>query len=183
MLFGANVVNSGVSDLFVPSASSMLRLFRNPLPLVLCVVCLCWTMLIHGPSAAASCGHYLHTRQGPPVLHPGADPRGLSGQTLQFGTQHLTTLLPPRSDRPCTGPNCGRSKTPLRTSPAAVPSGTVERDDQCCLLRTPPEPDSPSLFADPDRFSGWLSTDPQPLEMPPDCSLACSVLHVFCGQV
>lgn len=183
MLFAPNVVNSGVSDLLVPPAQSMFRLFRIQLPSLLCVVCLCWTLLFHGPSAAGSCGNYLHTRQGPPVLHSGSDLRGLSGLTLRFGNQHLTGPSHTAPDRPCTGANCGRSKTPPRTLPAAAPAGTVERDDQCCLCRTPPEPDSPSLFADPDRFSAWPSTDPQPLDMPPDCSVACGVFRALRVQV
>jgi hypothetical protein len=178
VLFSPNVVNSGVSDLLVPPAQSMFRLFRIQLPL-LSVVCLCWTMLFHGSSAAASCGNYLHTRQGPPVLHPGSEWSGPTRLTLRTTDQHLTarSLTTPR--QPCTGPNCGRSKSPPHPLPAAIPAGTVERDDQCCLCRTTPEPESPALFAAPDRFSAWPSADPQPPDMPPDCSGWCDVFRAW----
>lgn len=156
----------------------MFRLFRIQLPL-LCVVCLCWTMLFHGSSATASCGNYLHTRQGPPMLRTGSEGPGPFGLTLRAADQHLTTHSHSAPSQPCTGPNCGRSKSPPQPLPAAIPSGSVERDDQCCLCRTTPEPDPPLLFVAPDRFSAWPSADPQPPDMPPDCSGWCAFFRAW----
>lgn len=175
VLFGPNVVNSGQSDLLVTSAQSMFRLFRHPLPL-LCIVCLCWTMLFHGPSAAGSCGSYLHTRLGPPVLRPGSS-SGLSRLTLRPASQLLAARFQLSAEQPCTGPHCGRSKSPLQPSPAAIPAGSAERDDQSCLFWALPEAEPPSLFAVPDRISAWPSADPQPPDTPPDCSGSCGVFH------